>query len=116
MTLDGMEEAIASRYHVGKNGVIDKSRYNYEKVHFVRYADDFFVTATAKETAEDIAEVIRGFLKERGLELSEEKTHITHNDCGFNFLGWTNRRIQGKTPDKAIQEVDPRRSPGRLVT
>jgi RNA-directed DNA polymerase len=28
MTLDEMEEAIASRYHVGKNGVIDKTRYD----------------------------------------------------------------------------------------
>ena len=51
MTLDGMEMAIASRYHVGKNGVIDKTRFNPEKVHFVRYADDFVVTATSKETA-----------------------------------------------------------------
>jgi RNA-directed DNA polymerase len=106
MTLDGMEEAIASRYHVGKNGEIGKSRYNPNKVNFVRYADDFVVTADSEETAKDIAEVVKEFLKERGLELSEEKTHITHNDCGFDFLGWTNRRIQGKTPDKAIQEVD----------
>jgi len=51
LTLDGMEMAIAFRYHVGKNGVIDKTRFNPEKVHFVRYADDFVVTATSKETA-----------------------------------------------------------------
>jgi RNA-directed DNA polymerase len=96
MTLDGMEMAIASRYHVGKNGVIDKTRFNPEKVHFVRYADDFIVTATSKETAEDIAEVIRGFLKERGLELSEEKTRITHINNGFAFLGWNFRKYGGK--------------------
>ncbi|MHC1599816.1 MAG: group II intron reverse transcriptase/maturase [Candidatus Methanospirareceae archaeon] len=96
LTLDGMEMAIASRYHVGKNGVIDKTRFNPEKVHFVRYADDFVVTATSKETAEDIAEVVKEFLKERGLELSDEKTHITHIDCGFNFLGWNFRKYKGK--------------------
>ncbi len=96
MTLDGMEKAIASKYHVGKNGVIDKTRFNPEKVHFVRYADDFVVTATSKETAEDIAEVVKGFLMERGLELSEEKTHITHIVCGFDFLGWNFRKYKGK--------------------
>ena len=109
MTLDGMEEAIASKYHVGKNGVIDKTRFNPEKVHFVRYADDFFVTATSNETAEDIAELIKGFLKERGLELSEEKTHIIHIDDGFDFLGWNFRKYKGKLlikpSKKSIEKV-----------
>ena len=96
MTLDGMEMAIASRYHVSKNGVIDKTRFNPEKVHFVRYADDFIVTATSKETAKEIVALIRRFLDERGLELSEEKTRITHIDCGFDFLGWNFRKYKGK--------------------
>ena len=46
-----------------------------------------------KRLLEDIAEVVKEFLKERGLELSDEKTHITHIDDGFDFLGWTNRQI-----------------------
>ncbi|KAF5415514.1 MAG: hypothetical protein C5S48_05660 [Candidatus Methanogaster sp.] len=93
MTLDGMEKTIATKYHTSKSGKIDKGNYNYEKVNFVRYADDFFVTANSKETTEEIAELIKSFLKERGLELSEERTHITHIDDGFDFLGWTNRQI-----------------------
>jgi RNA-directed DNA polymerase len=96
MTLDGLEKAIASRYHVGKTGRIDKSRYNHNKVNFVRYADDFIVTADSEAILEDIAELIRRFLKERGLELSEEKTRITHIDCGFDFLGWNFRKYKGK--------------------
>ena len=36
------------------------------------------------------------FLKERGLELSEEKTHITHIDDGFDFLGFNVRKYGGK--------------------
>ncbi|MEA3283312.1 MAG: reverse transcriptase domain-containing protein [Euryarchaeota archaeon] len=106
MTLDGMEKAISSVYHVGKNGEIDKTRYNPHKVNFVRYADDFFVTANSEETAMDLAELIKEFLMERGLELPEEKTHITHIDDGFDFLGWTNRQIHRKASDKAIQEID----------
>lgn len=30
---------------------------------------------------------IEAFLKERGLELSDEKTHTTHISQGFDFLG-----------------------------
>ncbi|KAF5416113.1 MAG: hypothetical protein C5S49_05100 [Candidatus Methanogaster sp.] len=109
MTLDGMEKSIAAKYHVGKNGVIDKTRFNPEKVHFVRYADDFVVTATSKETAEDIAEVVGEFLKERGLELSDEKTHITHINDGFDFLGWNFRKYKGKLlikpSKKSIEKV-----------
>jgi len=40
MTLDGMEEAIASMYHINKRGKIDKRHCNPHKVNFVRYADD----------------------------------------------------------------------------
>ena len=96
MTLDGMEKTISSVYHVGKNGIIDKQRYNSHKVNFLRYADDFIVTADSEDTALEIAELIKQFLTERGLELSEEKTHVTHIDCGFDFLGWNFRKYRGK--------------------
>ena len=96
MTLDGMEKAISSVYHVGKNGKINKSRYNPDKVNFVRYADDFIVTANSKEIAKGLMGLIKEFLKERGLELSEEKTHITHIDDGFDFLGWNFRKYTEK--------------------
>jgi predicted metal-dependent TIM-barrel fold hydrolase len=39
------------------------------------------------------------FLKERGLELSEEKTLITHIDDGFDFLGFTIRPSSFKVKD-----------------
>ncbi len=96
MTLDGMDLVIASKYHVGKTGKIDKTRYNPHKVNFVRYADDFIATADSEETAKEIAELIKEFLKECGLELSEEKIHITHIDDGFDFLGGNFRKYRGK--------------------
>ena len=40
--------------------------------------------------------VIVAFLTERGLSLSTEKTHITHIDDGFNFLGFNVRKYSGK--------------------
>ena len=81
MTLDGIERAIASKYYYGKKW---KSR-NPKKVIFLLYADDFIVTADSEETAKEIMDLIELFLKERDLELSEEKTLITHIDEGFDF-------------------------------
>ena len=109
MTLDGLEMAIASRFHVTKRGIIDKGRCNPHKVNFVRYADDFIVTAASEEIAKEIAVLVKGFLKERGLELSEEKTQVAHIDDGFDFLGWNFRKYKGKLlikpSKKAIDKV-----------
>jgi RNA-directed DNA polymerase len=96
ITLDGMENAIAIKYHTNRKGTISKTRYNLHKVNFVRYADDFTATADSEEVAKDIADIIRQFLKDRGLELSCEKTLITHIDNGFDFLGWNFRKYNGK--------------------
>ncbi|HJH28733.1 MAG TPA: group II intron reverse transcriptase/maturase [Methanosarcinaceae archaeon] len=92
MTLDGIERTIANKYYSGKRW---KSR-NPKKVNFLRYADDFIVTAGSEETAKEIKELIEVFLMERGLELSMEKTLITHIDKGFDFLGWNFRKYKGK--------------------
>lgn len=82
MTLDGIEDIL-------------NKEYPDMKVHFIRYADDFLVTAPSKEVAEEIRERIRIFLADRGLELSESKTLITHINDGFNFLGWSFRKYNG---------------------
>jgi len=79
------------------------------KINSVRYADDFIVTAKTKEIAEEAKELIRQFLKDKGLELSEEKTLITHIDNGFDFLGWNFRKYNGtllvKPSKKSIDKV-----------
>ena len=95
MTLDGIEALIASKYYTSKTGKVDKG-YDRHKVNFVRYADDFIVTADSEDVAKEIAELIKPFLKGRGLELSESKTLITHIDDGFDFLGWNFRKYKGK--------------------
>jgi len=88
MTLDGIEKLLMAKY--------PKSCNNSTKVNFVRYCDDFIVTANSEETAREIKNVIVAFLKERGLELSDDKTLITNIDEGFDFLGWNFRKYNGK--------------------
>jgi len=60
-------------------------------VRFVRYADDWcvFITRASKRYAADLRDDIREFLaRDCGLELSAEKTRITHVRDGFDFLGF----------------------------
>jgi len=98
MTLDGLEQAIdkaAKVKHRGKK--LPKVRINPNKIHLVRYADDFIVTCADKGMLEKIIQpAIAEFLATRGLELSAEKTSITHIDEGFDFLGQNVRKYNGK--------------------
>jgi RNA-directed DNA polymerase len=96
MALDGMEKVLSDRFHTNRLGKVDLRFKNAHKVNLVRYADDFVITAATKEIAEEAKGIIRDFLKIRGLELSEEKTVISHIDDGFDLLGWTFRKFKGK--------------------
>ena len=60
----------------------------------VRYADDFLVlVAGTRAQAEAIKQQTTEFMAEQmRLTLSPEKTHITHVDDGFDFLGWRVKR------------------------
>ncbi|MFQ5560925.1 MAG: group II intron maturase-specific domain-containing protein, partial [Nitrospinota bacterium] len=74
------------------------------KVNFIRYADDFIVTAAEKTLLEDnVIPAINEFLKQRSLKLSSEKTKIVRIEEGFDFLGQNMRKFRGKlitTPAK----------------
>lgn len=96
MALDGMQKVLSDRFHTNRLGRVDNRFQLANQVYLVRYADDFIVTASTKEIAEEAKELIRDFLKARGLELSEEKTCISHIDDGFDMLGWTFRKFKGK--------------------
>ena len=86
-TLDGLQRLLADRF-----AQTPKQR-RMNKVHLVRYADDFLITGTSKELLRDqVQPLVAHFLKERGLELSHEKTRITHVEAGFDFLGQNVRR------------------------
>jgi len=61
----------------------------------IRYADDFVVLVHGPRVdAQALFGEVASVLAPMGLRLSEEKTHLTHIDDGFDFLGW---RIQRRT-------------------
>lgn len=85
MTLSGLEDAVKKAVSLR------------DKVNICIYADDFIITGVTREVLEQkVMPTVTAFLKERGLELSHKKTKITHIDEGFDFLGMTIRKYNGK--------------------
>ena len=79
---------------------LDPMDKNYQRVKYVRYADDFMVCIIGSEaTANEIKERIAGFMqKELHLELSREKTKITNlSDKRVRFLGYEITKSQENT-------------------
>ncbi len=93
-TLNGLELRL-------KNHLADRfgsKKAERSKVQVVRYADDFVITAASKELLEnEVKPWVEQFLSVRGVELSQEKTRITHITTGFDFLGWNFRKYVPKS-------------------
>ena len=86
IALDGIQKLLKGNFN-----------QRADKIHFIRYADDFIVTGNSKELLQnEVKPLIEKFLSVRGLTLSEEKTLVTHIDDGFNFLGFNARKYNGK--------------------
>jgi RNA-directed DNA polymerase len=97
LTLDGLEKAVIKKFPKWKTG---------HKVNFVRYADDFVITAASREIIEnEIKPIVISFLVKRGLSLSEEKTKITHINEGFDFLSQNTRKYKGKLLQKPSKKA-----------
>lgn len=100
MVLDGIEALVKShnsRHQKMKDGIF----LYRQKIHFnfIRYADDFVVIGNSPKRLQILQRDIARFLSSRGLELSKEKTHITHIRDGFDFLGFNFRKYPN---DKVI--------------
>lgn len=91
LTLDGMEQLL-------KENLPRKTADGTNpKVNLTRFADDFIVTGSSREILEQqVIPLLERFLGKRGLELSRDKTRITHIEQGFDFLGQNVRKYNGK--------------------
>jgi RNA-directed DNA polymerase len=91
LALDGLEAAVHASV-----GLPEYARRR-AKLNVIRYADDFVVTGISQEILQHkVLPAVKQFMAMRGLELSEEKTRITHISDGFDFLGQNVRKYSGK--------------------
>jgi RNA-directed DNA polymerase len=123
LALNGMARHITAAVPKSQGGI-------RTTVHVIKCADDFIVPGPAKTfLAAEVQPLVEQCLAARGLELSSEKTRITHIEDGFDFLGTHVRKYRGKllcTPAKKNVHAfrDPRRgivkghqqtTPGNLI-
>lgn len=101
IALDGMDELLSQfkkvkvyQYSDKKTGKIKTSQKKSNRYGFVRYCDDFIVTAQIREDIEVIISILIEWLRLRGLELNQEKTNIVHIEQGFNYLGFHIRQFK----------------------
>ncbi len=88
LTLDGLEQLLKEEF--------PPQQLPRPKVNLIRYADDFIITGSTKELLEnEVKPLVEQFLNDRGLQLSPEKTCVTHIETGFDFLGQNFRKFSG---------------------
>jgi RNA-directed DNA polymerase len=93
MVLDGLETLLDQTFRKKKVA----GKIQFPKINLIRYADDFIITGAAMDVLEnEVKPLVEQFLNERGLQLSPEKTCITHIEQGFDFLGQHLRKFGGK--------------------
>ena len=100
IALTGLEECLNISYkeeNYNQNGEKRITYRTYGNYRVVKYADDFVIFSKTKEEIEEVRNLLEPYLDERGLELAEDKTRITHTHKGFNFLGFV-RRARGFIP------------------
>ncbi len=81
MVLDGLEKELNNQFQSG--------------IQLIRYADDFIIIGSSRNVLmKSVLPMVKAFLSQRGLELSPEKTDVTHIQDGINFLGWNVSRTK----------------------
>ena len=105
--LQGLEKDM------GQTPVYDSDSRHHTKLGYVRYADDFVILVHGtEEEAKDIKNKVEVHLEAMGLQLSVEKTRITHWNKPITFLGYHirgERRIHG-VQMRAILTIPKERS------
>ena len=95
LSLNGFERVLTAKY--GKN-----------KVHMVRFVDDFLFSSGDVSILQDVLATLKEFLAERGMYLSDEKTEIKHISEGVDYIGRhivvKNGTLYIKPSEQAIRE------------
>lgn len=98
--LDGLQKHIFEGLHG------TTSPEDYANGNLIRFADDILVTTRTQDDAQIVIELLKDFLDERGLTLSEDKTKVCKVTEGFTFLSRSYIRKNGlmysKPSDKAV--------------
>ena len=93
IALTGLEDYLNITYEAKYNKNAESNVTYVTKGNYCifRYADDFVIFTKRKEELIEVRNILDPYLDERGLELAEDKTSITHTHNGFDFPGFNCR-------------------------
>lgn len=92
--MDRLDRWFAVRYHrLTRQQRYRRQQHGLSNARLIRYADDFVIMVRGTQAqAEAIKQELAQFIaQDLQMDLSEEKTLITHIQDGFDFLGYTIR-------------------------
>lgn len=81
VALNGLESAIKESFEKQK-------KTDNAKIKVIRYATDVIITGKTPEILQECKKIMEDFIKDRGLELNQNKTIITNIEDGINLLGF----------------------------
>ncbi len=102
--LHELDKWWSEKYDLNSKAKTARRKAHLGNFFLVRFADDFIVLSNGtKESTAAVKEEIAAFLEEKlKLELSQEKTAITHASDGFDFLGFHIRKCTGARDPKGV--------------
>lgn len=95
----------------------DQMDDSYKRLCYIRYADDFLIGVIgSKEDAEQIKQDVGYFIRDKlHLEMSEEKTLITHGHDAAKFLGYEVTIAKGEHNKKTKTGATRRVNNGKVL-
>ena len=95
----------------------DQMDDSYKRLCYIRYADDFLIGVIgSKEDAEQIKQDVGCFIRDKlHLEMSEEKTLITHGHDAAKFLGYEVTIAKGEHNKKTKTGATRRVNNGKVL-
>jgi RNA-directed DNA polymerase len=110
IALSALDEHFARQWQDSKYQRDKRRMKGLGNWRLVRYADDFVIMVSGtRRHAEALREEAAAVLAPLGLRLAEEKTRVVHIDEGFEFLGFTIRRMRKRGTGKHYVYTVPSR-------
>ena len=110
IALSALDEHFAAQWEPGNGQRRKRDRKGLGNWRLVRYADDFVIMVSGiRRHAEALREEAAAVLAPLGLRLAGEKTRVVHIDEGFDFLGFTIRRLRKRGTQKHYVYTVPSR-------
>ena len=116
IALSALDEHFARQWEPDKSQRDKRRRKGLGNWRLARYADDFVIMVSGtRQHAEALREEAAAALAPLGLRLAEEKTRVVHIDEGFDFPGFTIRRMRKRGTSKHYIYTTPSRKSVQAV-